>query len=110
MNNHLAAVPKGMHTRWASFENPKGAKGAGGKENFAAKGRPFRHIARDETVTLLECTGAGQVNRMWMTFRVRAAAALPRRPRHPHTWSGSRGGDPEASCGPGSPSLRVLLE
>ena len=76
MKEHLAAAPKGAHTRWASFENPKGEKGAGGKENFSAKGRPFRHIAKDETVTLLECTGAGQVNRMWMTLRVRAAAAL----------------------------------
>ena len=76
MKNHLASAPKGIHTRWASFENPKGEKGNGGTENFGAKGRPFRHLAKDETVTLMECTGAGQVNRIWMTFRDRSPAAL----------------------------------
>lgn len=76
MNTHLAISPSGIQTRWASFENPKGQKSGGGIENFGAKGRPFRNLAKDETVVLMECTGPGQINRIWITIQDRSPAAL----------------------------------
>jgi len=57
-----------IETRWASFENPAAEKGAGGKTNKGAKGYPFHVIQPGESVTLLNATGAGVINRIWMTL------------------------------------------
>ena len=64
--------PTGVDTRWISFENPTGEKGAGAKENEGAKGHAFDNIAAGETVTLLHVSGAGIINRMWMTISDRS--------------------------------------
>lgn len=68
--------PERTNTRWISFENPEGAKGAGGKENEGAKGHAFDNIEAGETVTLLEIEGAGIINRMWMTISDRSPEML----------------------------------
>jgi hypothetical protein len=67
----IAKRRPGAQTRWASFENPKAAKGAGGKDNRGAKGHAFDSLAPGETKTLLDVKGAGEVRRMWFTVRDR---------------------------------------
>ena len=49
----LYAAPKGVQTRWVSFENPTGSVGAGGKENKGAKGHPYDRINAGETKVML---------------------------------------------------------
>ncbi|MBN8576912.1 MAG: DUF2961 domain-containing protein [Cytophagales bacterium] len=63
-------------TRWASFENPTGAKGKGGIENNRAKGHPNEMFAPGETKTLLSTTGAGVIQRMWLTISDRSPQVL----------------------------------
>lgn len=63
-------------TRWSSPENMNGAKGAGGKENFGAKGRPARPIEAGETLTLLDIKDQGIINRIWITINDRSRNML----------------------------------
>ena len=58
----------GVQTRWASFENPLGEKGAAGKKNNGAKGAAFEPLAPGEVKPLMDVTGSGVVNRIWMTI------------------------------------------
>lgn len=60
---------KPYHTRWASFENPAAAKGAGGQANRGAKGRAFDSVAPGETKVLLDVQGSGLIHRIWLTLR-----------------------------------------
>ncbi len=69
-------VPADVDTRWVSFENPQGAKGAGGKENKGAKGHPADQIAAGETKVLMDVRGAGIIQRMWLTIDDRSPAML----------------------------------
>lgn len=64
-------MPKGVKTRWVSFENIKAEKGVGGTENKGAKGHAYDQVNAGETVTLLNVKGAGIVNRIWMTMNDR---------------------------------------
>ena len=57
-----------QQTRWASFENPLGAKGGGGLENQGAKGDPEQEVKPGESKVLLDVRGAGIIRRMWMTM------------------------------------------
>ncbi len=63
-------------TRWFSFENHKGEKGKGGKENKGAKGHPDNSLASGASITLLETKGSGIVNRIWLTIRDRSPKML----------------------------------
>lgn len=65
-----------VETRWASFENPRGLKGAGGRENRGAKGHAFDRLKAGETKTLLNVQGAGAVRRIWLTVRDRSPVML----------------------------------
>jgi hypothetical protein len=67
----LARRRPDAQTRWATFENPLGAKGAGGKENKGAKGHAFDSVKPGETKTLMEARGAGAIRRIWATVRER---------------------------------------
>ena len=69
-------MPVGTETRWASFENPTAGKGKGGAENMRAKGHPNEMFAPGETKTLLNVTGAGVIQRMWMTISDRTPQVL----------------------------------
>ncbi|MDP8914532.1 MAG: DUF2961 domain-containing protein, partial [Pseudomonadota bacterium] len=63
-------------TRWASPENPTGAKGAGGRENRGAKGHAFETIPVGKSHVLADIKGAGIIDRMWMTIEDRSPEAL----------------------------------
>ena len=61
-----------VQTRWSSFENLNGIKGAGGKENNGAKGHAYHSLNEGEELTLLDVHGTGIINRMWFTLRERS--------------------------------------
>ncbi len=63
-------------TRWSSPENPNGEKGAGGKTNAGAKGRPFYPVEAGGSLTLLDVQGAGIINRIWITVNDRSPEML----------------------------------
>ncbi len=63
-------------TRWHSFENTTGAKGAGGMTNSGAKGDAFARFPAGHTHTLMNVSGAGRVTRIWMTLRDRSPYML----------------------------------
>jgi Protein of unknown function (DUF2961) len=69
-------LPEGTETRWASFENPTATKGKGGADNKRAKGHPSEMFAPGETKTLLNATGAGVIQRIWMTISDRSPQTL----------------------------------
>ena len=69
-------VPEKTETRWVSFENPDGQKGGGGKENKGAKGHPADEIAPGESKVLMNVSGAGIIQRMWLTVDDRSPAML----------------------------------
>jgi D-arabinan exo alpha-(1,3)/(1,5)-arabinofuranosidase (non-reducing end) len=57
-----------LDCRSISFENPTGARGAGGTAAGGRKGAPNRRIATGETVVLADIAGPGRVRHIWMTF------------------------------------------
>lgn len=61
-------MPKSVSSRWSSFENPNGLKGAGGKTNKTAKGNAFEMMHPGETKTLLDINGQGTIQRIWLTI------------------------------------------
>jgi Protein of unknown function (DUF2961) len=63
----LFEIPKGVETRWYSFENPTGAPGAGGKSQEGRKGAASKTVRPAETVTLADVAGPGVVRRLWLT-------------------------------------------
>jgi len=65
-----------VESRWSSFENLNGEKGKGGMENNGAKGHPFDVIKSGDTCTLLNTSGPGIINRIWITVRNRSPHAL----------------------------------
>lgn len=62
--------------RWATFENPQAAPGAGGKENQGAKGHAFEPIEAGASATLLDVKGAGMIQRIWLTVSDRSPEML----------------------------------
>ncbi len=69
--------PPGVETRWASPENPTGARGAAGRANGGRKGAPTVPIPAGRSVVLAEARGtSGTVRRMWMTFSDRGPRML----------------------------------
>jgi hypothetical protein len=72
----LYKKPEGVHTRWASFENPLGDKGEGGKTNDAAKGAAFMPLDAGESKILLDVKGSGMITRMWFTINDRTTDTL----------------------------------
>ncbi|MBM3288644.1 MAG: DUF2961 domain-containing protein, partial [Candidatus Hydrogenedentes bacterium] len=67
----LYRVPDGVETRWYSFENPTGAKGAAAPENKTAKGHAFDSVAPGQTRVLADIKGSGELRRMWFTVNRR---------------------------------------
>jgi hypothetical protein len=52
----------------SSFENSNGKKGAGGKTNNSAKGNAFEMLKPGESKTLLDFSGQGIIQRIWLTI------------------------------------------
>ena len=72
----LYRKPPNTATRWSSFENMNGKKGAGGMENRGAKGHPFHSIRAGESIALLDIKEPGMITRMWFTVNDRTTATL----------------------------------
>src|SRR5690349_5497014 len=70
-----ARIDTRLDSRSISFENPTGARGAGGTAAAGRKGAPSRILKPGETVTLADIEGPGRVTHIWATFR------SPRPPR-----------------------------
>lgn len=65
----LFDMPDGVKTRWASAENWKGEKGAGGEANGGRKGSPSFKLKAGETKILAETyQTSGIVRRIWLTI------------------------------------------
>lgn len=88
-SQELFQLPEGKQTRWVSFENTSGQKGAGGRENQGAKGHAFDHIKAGESVDLVDLEGSGTVRRIWLTLSNRSPEML-RSLRIEMFWDGSR--------------------
>ena len=73
---NLYEKPRGVETRWASFENVAAGRGEGGKENRGAKGHAFDSLEPGETKTLLDISGSGTLTRIWMTVSDRSPEML----------------------------------
>ncbi|MHB0998918.1 MAG: glycoside hydrolase family 172 protein [Armatimonadota bacterium] len=54
-----------VETRWFTFENVKGEKGAAGKANFGRKGAPFAWVRRGETLVVADIKEGGTIRRIW---------------------------------------------
>lgn len=73
---NLFEKPRGVQTRWISFENTGTGRGQAGLENQGAKGHAFDTLASGETKTLLDATGSGTIGRIWMTISDRSPEML----------------------------------
>src|SRR5438552_704380 len=73
---NLFEKPRGVQTRWFSFENSESGRGRAGLENRGAKGHAFDSVAAGETKTLLEVTGSGIIGRIWLTISDRSPEML----------------------------------
>lgn len=86
----LYELPQGVITRWASPENPTGAKGEAAAALGGRKGSPTIPIRASESVVLAEAQGtSGTVRRIWMTFWDRSPRML-RSLRLDIYWDGAR--------------------
>lgn len=62
-----AHIDPRLDARAVSFENPTGARGAGGTAHGGRKGAPSRTIAPGERVVLADLAGPGVVRHLWCT-------------------------------------------
>ena len=60
-------IDTSLSSRAATFENPTGARGAGGSAGGGRKGAPSQAVAPGSTVTLLDVEGPGTVRHVWLT-------------------------------------------
>jgi len=65
-----------VQTRWSSPENPNGIAGKGGRENNRAKGHPYDSIPAGKSLDLLDISGPGLINRIWITIDDRTPEML----------------------------------
>ena len=63
-----AYVDPRIDTRAATFENPTGARGAGGTAHGGRKGAPNKRLEPGERVVLMDAEGPGTIRHIWMTF------------------------------------------
>jgi hypothetical protein len=63
-----AFIDPSIEARAVSFENPTGARAAGGSTHGGRKGAPSARIAPGETVVLADLEGPGIIRHIWMTF------------------------------------------
>ena len=68
----MFTFPKGVVSRWASFENTDGEKGAGGKARNGRKGSPWFALGTGESRVLAHAENtSGIIRRIWITIRRR---------------------------------------
>lgn len=73
---NLFEKPKGVETRWFSFENQEQGRGRAGLENRGAKGHAFDSLGAGETKTLMSAEGSGTICRIWLTISDRSPEML----------------------------------
>lgn len=56
-----------LQTRWYTFENRDGAKGAAAKERFGRKGAPATGLPKGASLVLTDIQGSGTIRHIWMT-------------------------------------------
>ncbi len=64
----LSLVSPTVASRAVTFENPTGARGAGGTAAGGRKGAPYRIVAAGERVVIADIAGPGTIRHLWMTF------------------------------------------
>ncbi len=64
----LTRVSPVLDCRAVSFENPTGARGAGGTAAGGRKGAPSRRLEPGERITLADLRGPATIRHVWMTF------------------------------------------
>jgi hypothetical protein len=70
LDAHLAnpaTIDPTLDSRAVTFENPTGARGAGGATHGGRKGAPSRSVAPGERVVLADLHGPGVVRHIWLT-------------------------------------------
>jgi hypothetical protein len=67
---------KKVESTISTFENLNGAKGSGGKRNLSAKGNAYELIKAGTSKTLLNISGAGTIQRIWLTLEDRSPKTL----------------------------------
>ncbi len=60
-------IDTSLDSRAATFENPTGARGAGGTAHGGRKGAPSRIVKPGETVVLCDVEGPGTIRHIWVT-------------------------------------------
>lgn len=69
LGNEMFKFPEGVVSRWASYENPDGAKGAGGKERNGRKGAAWFTLNPGEEFVLAHAENtSGVIRRIWITI------------------------------------------
>lgn len=69
LGNEMFKFPEGVVSRWASYENPDGAKGAGGKARNGRKGAPWFTLNPGEDFVLAHAENtSGVIRRIWITI------------------------------------------
>src|SRR5919112_6657594 len=68
MLSNPAYIDASLDCRAATFENPTGARGAGGTAHGGRKGAPNKRLAPGEKVVLADIDGPGTIRHVWMTF------------------------------------------
>jgi Protein of unknown function (DUF2961) len=84
----LYQMPAGVTSRVSSLENLNGLKGKGGMTNNGAKGSAFTSLKAGNSITLLDISEAGVIQRIWCTVSDRSADML-RSLRLQMYWDGS---------------------
>ena len=64
----LTRIDLDLDCRAVTFENPTGARGAGGTAAGGRKGAPSRTIGPGERVVLADIRGPGTIRHLWMTI------------------------------------------
>jgi hypothetical protein len=65
-----AFIDPSLDSRAATFENPTGARGAGGRAHGGRKGAPNKTLKPGETVVLADIEGPGVIRHIWVTIPV----------------------------------------
>ena len=62
-----STIDTSLDSRSVTFENPTGARGAGGSTHGGRKGAPSRTIEPGETVVMCDIDGPGTIRHIWLT-------------------------------------------
>ena len=63
-----AFIDPSIDSRAVTFENPTGARGAGGSAHGGRKGAPNMRVRAGESVVLADIDGPGTIRHVWMTI------------------------------------------